>query len=309
MPTATEEQIAWKIVEEVSINRAELLLPVFKQHLGVNGRLSIQTDPRFFRDSKAILAQAVRFNALAPNMIVKIPATQAGISAIEEATYLGISINATVCFTLPQCVAVAEAVERGFKRRESEGKAISDMGPVCTIMVGRLDDWLKVQTELGMITTDPGNLEWAGAAVFPPLDGASACTGAALSAPLNALLFDDDNIPVSWKLRKYINPRAGQRPANFQPVQFSSLAYSQNFARIMRREETPSTHLQAASFQIASLPVDPRANGVRIGLLAQQLHPKPVIFLRGPVSQQDRSAIIYRDKHVQCSVVVKIADR
>jgi transaldolase len=166
MPTATEDQIAWKIVEEVSINGAELLLPVFEQHFGVNGRLSIQTDPRFFRDSKAILAQAVRFNALAPNMMVKIPATQAGISAIEEATYLGISINATVCFTLPQCVAVAEAVERGFKRRESEGKAISAMGPVCTIMVGRLDDWLKVQAELGMITTDPGNLERAGVAVF-----------------------------------------------------------------------------------------------------------------------------------------------
>jgi transaldolase len=136
MPTATEEQIAWKIVEEGSINGAELLLPVFKQHLGVNGRLSIQTDPRFFRDSKAILAQAVRFNALAPNMIVKIPAAQDGISAIEEATYLGISIDATVCFTLPRCVAVAEAVERGFKRRESEGKAVSDMGPALTTNEG-----------------------------------------------------------------------------------------------------------------------------------------------------------------------------
>jgi transaldolase len=65
MPTATEEQMARKIVEEVSINGAELLLPVFKQHLGVNGRLSIQTDPRFFRDSKAILAQAVQCNRFA----------------------------------------------------------------------------------------------------------------------------------------------------------------------------------------------------------------------------------------------------
>jgi transaldolase len=166
MPAATEDQIAWRIVEEVSINGAELLLPVFKQHHGINGRLSIQTDPRFFRDSNAILAQATRFHALAPNMIVKIPATKAGISAIEEATYLGISINATVCFTLPQCVAVAEAVERGLKRRESEGKSISAMGPVCTIMVGRLDDWLKVQAELGMITIDPGHLEWAGVAVL-----------------------------------------------------------------------------------------------------------------------------------------------
>src|SRR5450631_2503239 len=40
------------------------------------------------------------------------------------------------------------------------------MGPVCTIMVGRLDDWLKAQAERKNIITDPGNLEWAGVAVF-----------------------------------------------------------------------------------------------------------------------------------------------
>jgi transaldolase len=99
-------------------------------------------------------------------MIVKIPVTRAGIPAIEEATYRGISINATVCFTLPQCIAVAEAVERGLTRRESEGKDIAAMGPVCTIMVGRLDDWLKVVAEKDNITLDPGYLEWAGVAVF-----------------------------------------------------------------------------------------------------------------------------------------------
>jgi transaldolase len=99
-------------------------------------------------------------------MIVKIPATSAGIIAIEDATYRGISINATVSFTLPQCIAVAEAVERGLKRREREGKDISKMGPVCTIMVGRLDDWLKVTAEKENITIDPGYLEWAGVAVF-----------------------------------------------------------------------------------------------------------------------------------------------
>jgi len=49
--------------------------------------------------------QAEEFSRLAPNMIVKIPVTSAVIPAIEEATYRGISINATVCFTLPQCVA------------------------------------------------------------------------------------------------------------------------------------------------------------------------------------------------------------
>jgi transaldolase len=166
LPTATEDEIAWQLVREVSIKGAALLKPIFDSQRGRNGRLSIQTDPRLYRNSAAIMKQAEEFNRLAPNMIVKIPVTRAGIPAIEEATYRGISINATVCFALPQCVAVAEAVERGLKRREREGEDISTMGPVCTIMVGRLDDWLKVLTEKENITIDPGYLEWAGVAVF-----------------------------------------------------------------------------------------------------------------------------------------------
>lgn len=166
LPTATEHQIAWQVVEELSTAAAALLEPAFRAHRGRNGRLSIQTDPALFRDSAALVQQAVHFHQLAPNMIVKIPATRAGIPAIEEATYRGISINATVSFTLPQCIAVAEAVERGLERREREGQEIASMGPVCTLMVGRLDDWLKVVAEKEGVTLDPGCLEWAGVAVF-----------------------------------------------------------------------------------------------------------------------------------------------
>lgn len=165
-PKATEDEIAWQVVREMSAKSAALLKPIFDAQRGRNGRLSIQTDPRLFRDTEAILRQAEDFNKLAPNMIVKIPVTRAGIRAIEEATYRGISINATVCFTLPQSIAVAEAVERGLRRRESEGKELSSMGPVCTIMVGRLDDWLKMAAEKENISIDPGYLEWAGVAVF-----------------------------------------------------------------------------------------------------------------------------------------------
>src|SRR5271169_4880245 len=165
-PTATEEEIAWQVVRDISSKSAALLKPIFEAQRGRNGRLSIQTDPRLFRDTEAMVRQAEEFSKLAPNMIVKIPVTRAGIPAIEEATYRGISINATVSFTLPQCIAVAEAVERGLKRREKEGKEIASMGPVCTIMVGRLDDWLKVVMEKENISVDPGYLEWAGVAVF-----------------------------------------------------------------------------------------------------------------------------------------------
>ena len=166
MPAATENQISWRVVEEMSAHAAKLLKPVYDLHQGKNGRLSIQTDPRFYRDSQAILDQVLHFDTLAPNMIIKIPVTKAGIPVFEEATYRGVSVNATVCFTLPQCIAVAEAVERGLTRRQKEGKDISTMGPVCTIMVGRLDDQLKVVMDKKDITTDPGYLEWAGVAVF-----------------------------------------------------------------------------------------------------------------------------------------------
>jgi transaldolase len=165
-PTADEDKISWRVVQEMSAKAAGLLKPIFDRQKGRNGRLSIQTDPRLYRDSHAIVEQASQFDRLAPNMIVKIPVTSAGIPAIEEATYRGISINATVCFTMPQCIAVAEAVERGLRRRENEGHDISTMGPVCTIMVGRLDDWLKVVMEKENISIDPGYLEWAGVAVF-----------------------------------------------------------------------------------------------------------------------------------------------
>jgi transaldolase len=166
MPTATEDAIAWTLVEEMSVRAAALLEPIFARERGRNGRLSVQTDPRLYRDAEAIVRQAERFAALRPNIIVKIPATAAGIEAIEEATWRGISINATVSFSLPQALAVAEAFERGLKRREREGQATGELGSVCTLMVGRLDDWLKLVADKRDVTVDPGIFEWAGVAVF-----------------------------------------------------------------------------------------------------------------------------------------------
>jgi len=165
-PAATEDEIGWAMVKQLSVDAAALLVPAFERYSGVNGRLSIQTDPRFYRDTERLVEQAVEFSTLAPNMIVKIPVTSAGVAAFEEVTYRGVSINATVSFTVAQAVAVAEAVERGLRRREAEGLDVSTMGPVCTIMVGRTDDWMRVSAEKEQITVDPGVMEWAGVAVF-----------------------------------------------------------------------------------------------------------------------------------------------
>jgi transaldolase len=165
-PTAREDEIGWLVVEELSRAAAALLEPVFHAHAGRNGRLSVQTDPRLHRDTAGLVAQALHFHELAPNIIVKIPATAAGIAAIEEVTYRGVSVNATVSFTVPQALAVGEAVEKGLRRREAEGLDVASMGPVCTIMVGRLDDWMKTSADRARVVLDPGYYEWAGVAAF-----------------------------------------------------------------------------------------------------------------------------------------------
>lgn len=166
MPEATESEIGWRIVRELSLEAAGLLEPAFEEHKGRNGRLSMQTDPRLARSAKALADQAEEFSNLAENIIVKIPATSVGVRAIEEATYRGVSVNVTVSFSVPQAVATGEAIERGLKRREAEGKDISTMGPVVTLMVGRLDDWIKIVAKREDLFLDPGHLEWAGIAAF-----------------------------------------------------------------------------------------------------------------------------------------------
>ena len=162
----TEEDIAWGLIYEIGALRSKKLLPLFDESKGMKGRLSIQTNPKYYRDTAKMLDQAEIINKLGENMQVKMPASEAGIKAMEEATYRGISINATVSFTVAQAVAVAEAVERGIKKREAEGLPVDTMSPVCTIMIGRTDDWMKKYTDEKDIIVDPECLEWSGVAVM-----------------------------------------------------------------------------------------------------------------------------------------------
>jgi transaldolase len=165
-PTATEVDLAWLVVEEMSIRGAKLLEPAFEAHAGRQGRLSMQTDPTFHRSSDRMLAQGVHFDGLAANIIVKFPATTAGIAAMEEATYRGVNVNTTVCFSVAQAIEAAEAIERGLRRRDAESLDVERMGPVVTIMMGRIEDWLRVQIERDGIVVDPAALPWSGVAVF-----------------------------------------------------------------------------------------------------------------------------------------------
>ena len=165
-PDWTETDLAWAIVEAMSLEAAPLLLPTFERTGGRQGRLSIQTDPTLWRTPDRMLAQGIRFAGLAANIIIKFPATSVGVQVMEEATYPGVSVNCTVSFSVAQAVAAAEAVERGLRRRESEGLPVDRMGPVITIMMGRIEDWLRVQVERDGIVADPAALPWSGIAIF-----------------------------------------------------------------------------------------------------------------------------------------------
>ncbi|HEX6128290.1 MAG TPA: transaldolase family protein [Candidatus Limnocylindria bacterium] len=165
-PTWSEVELTWALIEEMVTRGAGVLQPVFEREGRLKGRLSAQLNPANYRDPERMVEQAVRFDQLAPNILVKFPATAAGIVGIEEATYRGVNINATVNFTLPQALAVAEAVERALQRRERDGLDNSLMTPICTLMIGRLDDWVKVLVERDDIALDPGAANWAGIAVF-----------------------------------------------------------------------------------------------------------------------------------------------
>jgi transaldolase len=164
-PTWSEREVAWAIVAEMSVRAAPLLMPAFAHSGGRSGRLSIQTDPTRYRDADALVAQAREFDGLAPNVIVKLPATRAGIAAMEEVTYHGVSVNATVSFSVAQAVAAAEAVERGLARRDAENRDTSRMGPVITIMMGRLEDWLREAADADGLSIHPTALPWAGVSV------------------------------------------------------------------------------------------------------------------------------------------------
>jgi transaldolase len=165
-PTWTEVEITWALVEEMGVRGAAILAPVFEREDGRKGRLSLQTNPANYRDPARMTEQAVHFSTLAPNIQVKFPTTAAGLVALEEATARGVVINATVAFTVAQAIAVGEAVERGLRRFEAAGGDTSRFSPVCSLMVGRLDDWVKVLVERDDIALDPTAANWAGIAVF-----------------------------------------------------------------------------------------------------------------------------------------------
>ncbi|HUP58601.1 MAG TPA: transaldolase family protein, partial [Bdellovibrionota bacterium] len=161
--SATDEEIAWKLIDEIARHSAAILEPVYRSTSGDRGYLSVQVNPKYYRDADRMFEHGRHLASLAPNIAIKAPTTPAGIEAMERLTAEGISVNATVSFTLSQALAVATAIERGLERAEEAGH--KTVRPHVTLMVGRLDDHLQRVMAKEQVVTDPADLNWAGIAV------------------------------------------------------------------------------------------------------------------------------------------------
>ncbi len=164
--TATEDEIAWLLIEEIGRQAAALLAPVHAQTHGRQGYLSMQVSPKFHANAERMIEHGRALAALAPNIAIKIPCTAAGVKAAEELVASGINVNATVSFTVSQAVALGEAFERGLDRAKKNGADLTRLHPYMTLMVGRLDDLLQRVMATKQIAIDPGYIAWAGIAVF-----------------------------------------------------------------------------------------------------------------------------------------------
>lgn len=165
-PLYIEDDLAWAIIKQMAIKAARLLEPIYDANNQLKGRISLQTNAKYFNDVDLIVKHGCELATVVPNSQIKAPTSQAGVAAFEELTYQGISINATVSFTVAQAIAVAKAVERGLDRRTAEGLSNEHIAPVCTLMVGRLDDYLKGIAKDSAILVDYDCLDYAGVAVM-----------------------------------------------------------------------------------------------------------------------------------------------
>ena len=132
----------------------DVLRPVYERTDGVDGRVSIEVDPRLARDTEATIAEAraLWWAVDRPNLFIKIPAAQQGIPAIAACLAEGISVNITLIFSLERYDAVMEAFLDGLERARQAGHDLSSIASVASFFVSRVDT--EIDSRLDKIGTD-----------------------------------------------------------------------------------------------------------------------------------------------------------
>src|SRR5919202_4346899 len=127
---------------------ADILRPVYDRTDGIDGYISLEVNPALAYKTQETIDEATRlFERLGrKNVMIKIPAAQEGLPAIEECIYRGININVTMIFSIENYEQVAEAFIKGLERRAAEGKPVDHIASVASFFVSRVDT--AVDTDL-----------------------------------------------------------------------------------------------------------------------------------------------------------------
>ncbi|MEU1453614.1 transaldolase [Streptomyces avermitilis] len=162
-----EEQLADLAVRGVTVDEAvrmmttadvraaaDILRPVYDATGGRDGRVSIEVDPRLAHHTEATIAEAKQLAWLVdrPNVMIKIPATKAGLPAITEVIGLGISVNVTLIFSLERYREVMDAYLAGLERAQAAGIDLAGIHSVASFFVSRVDS--EIDKRLAKAGTD-----------------------------------------------------------------------------------------------------------------------------------------------------------
>ncbi len=132
----------------------DLFTDVYRATAGVDGRVSIEVDPRLAYDADKTIAQAIELWKIVdrPNLLIKIPATEPGLAAITAVIGEGISVNATLIFSVDRYRAVMDAYLSGLEAAETAGRDLSTIHSVASFFVCRVDT--EIDERLEAIGTD-----------------------------------------------------------------------------------------------------------------------------------------------------------
>src|SRR5438874_2395624 len=130
-------------------NAADILRPVYDRTDGVDGYISLEVNPGLAYKTRETIDEATRLSERLgrKNVMIKIPAAQEGLPAIEESIYRGININVTMIFSVENYEQVAEAFIRGLERRAAEGKSVDHIASVASFFVSRVDTAIDADLE------------------------------------------------------------------------------------------------------------------------------------------------------------------
>jgi transaldolase len=136
----SSEALFFELALEDLTRAADLFRPIYEETNGVDGWVSLEVSPLLAHDTASTLAAASDLFARAarPNLLIKIPGTNEGLPAIEEAIFSGIPVNVTLLFSREQYLAAAEAFLRGIERRIDAGLN-PNVGSVASVFISRWD--------------------------------------------------------------------------------------------------------------------------------------------------------------------------